>query len=63
MPLFWGPERIKTPGTLKDWEQRKSAGTAHERFVGHGNPLLPGDTPGDVWALGAQDRIVEDVEI
>lgn len=50
-------------GTLKDWEQRKSAGTAHERFVGHGNPLLPGDTPGDVWALGAQDRIVEDVEI
>lgn len=50
-------------GTLKDWEKRRAAGTTHERFVGHDNPLLPGNTPGEVWAPGAQDRIVEDVEI
>ncbi|XBH22029.1 alanine/glycine:cation symporter family protein [Jonesiaceae bacterium BS-20] len=42
-------------GTLKDYEVKKKAGTTAQRFVGHENPHLPGNTPGDVWAQGASD--------
>lgn len=43
-------------GALKDYEGKIKSGTTNERFVGHGNPLLPGDVPGDIWALGADDN-------
>lgn len=36
-------------GALADYRRAEAAGT-EPRFVGHGNPLLPGDVPGDVWA-------------
>lgn len=42
-------------GALADYRRGRAAGT-DERFVGHGNPLLPGDVPGDVWAPAARDR-------
>ena len=42
-------------GTLKDWEGRISTDDKSVRFVGHGNPLLPADIPGGVWAPGATD--------
>ena len=41
-------------GALADYLAARRAGT-DERFVGQGNPLLPGDVPGDVWAAGARD--------
>ncbi|UZN04586.1 alanine/glycine:cation symporter family protein [Cellulomonas sp. S1-8] len=41
-------------GALADFRAARRAGT-DERFVGHGNPLLPGDVPGDVWAAGVRD--------
>lgn len=47
-------------GTLKDYEQKIAQGTTDQRFVGVGNPLLPGDVPGDVWAEGAQDHHAQD---
>ncbi|WP_315501759.1 alanine/glycine:cation symporter family protein [Actinomyces radicidentis] len=40
-------------GALRDWEQQREAQKRGEidviRFVGIGNPNLPGDVPGDVW--------------
>ncbi|HYQ74628.1 alanine/glycine:cation symporter family protein [Cellulomonas sp.] len=42
-------------GALADYRRAVAAGR-DDRFVGHGNPLLPGDVPGDVWAPGARDR-------
>ncbi|GAA3211839.1 alanine/glycine:cation symporter family protein [Oerskovia jenensis] len=36
-------------GALKDYERLRRAGGG-DRFVGTGNPDLPGDVPGDVWA-------------
>lgn len=44
-------------GTLADYRAARAAGT-DARFVGHGNPLLPGDVPGDVWAPGVRDGAV-----
>ncbi|TQL01157.1 sodium:alanine symporter family protein [Cellulomonas sp. SLBN-39] len=41
-------------GVLADLRAARAAGT-DARFVGHGNPHLPGDVPGDVWAAGARD--------
>ncbi|WP_309134345.1 alanine/glycine:cation symporter family protein [Cellulomonas sp.] len=41
-------------GTLADYRAARAAGT-DARFVGHGNALLPGDVPGDVWAPGVRD--------
>ncbi|QGQ19898.1 amino acid carrier protein [Cellulomonas sp. JZ18] len=41
-------------GTLADYRAARAAG-ADARFVGHGNALLPGDVPGDVWAPGVRD--------
>lgn len=46
-------------GTLKDYEGKLKDGTTDQRFVGVGNPLLPGDVPGDVWERGAQDHAPE----
>jgi AGCS family alanine or glycine:cation symporter len=46
-------------GTLKDYEGRVGTERINERFVGQGNPLLPGDVPGDVWAQGAKDHQAE----
>ncbi len=36
-------------GALKDYERLRKGGGG-DRFVGVGNPDLPGDVPGDVWA-------------
>ena len=36
-------------GALKDFERLRKDGS-DARFVGIGNPDLPGDVPGDVWA-------------
>lgn len=44
-------------GALADFRATRAAGR-DDRFVGHGNPLLPGDVPGDVWAPGARDGVV-----
>lgn len=41
-------------GALADYRAARRAGR-DDRFVGHGNTLLPGDVPGDVWAPGARD--------
>lgn len=41
-------------GALADFRAARRAGT-DDRFVGHGNPHLPGDVPGDVWAAGVRD--------
>ncbi|MEV7972305.1 alanine/glycine:cation symporter family protein [Cellulomonas sp. NPDC089187] len=41
-------------GTLADYRRSRAAG-GDERFIGHGNPLLPADVPGDIWAPDAQD--------
>ncbi|MFS0703323.1 alanine/glycine:cation symporter family protein [Cellulomonas sp. 179-A 9B4 NHS] len=43
-------------GALADYRAARAAGT-DARFVGHGNPLLPGDVPGDVWAPGVRDGV------
>lgn len=43
-------------GTLKDYEGKIKSGRTDQRFVGHGNPLLPADVPGDVWAQDAVDH-------
>ncbi|WP_029069359.1 alanine/glycine:cation symporter family protein [Jonesia quinghaiensis] len=40
-------------GALKDYEALTKGGKKVTRFVGHGNPHLPGDLPGDIWAKGA----------
>lgn len=40
-------------GALRDYEAQRRAGVEEPVFVGHGNPHLPGDVPGDVWAAGA----------
>ncbi|MGK2348709.1 alanine/glycine:cation symporter family protein [Actinomyces sp. W5033] len=37
-------------GTLRDYESQRRAGAAEPVFVGTGNPNLPADVPGDVWA-------------
>ncbi|ADG74102.1 amino acid carrier protein [Cellulomonas flavigena DSM 20109] len=42
-------------GALADYRTAQREGR-DGRFVGHGNPLLPGDVPGDVWAPGARDE-------
>ena len=42
-------------GALADYRAARRDGRDDDRFVGHGNPLLPGDVPGDVWAPGAHD--------
>ncbi|WP_435300465.1 alanine/glycine:cation symporter family protein [Timonella sp. A28] len=49
-------------GALKDWEDKKKHGNTAQRFVGHGNPFLPGDVPGYVWAIDAQDRAAYDAK-
>ena len=36
-------------GALKDYERSIRAGDDNPGFLGKGNPLLPGDVPGDVW--------------
>ena len=41
-------------GALADYQAARRAGR-DDRFQGHGNPLLPGNVPGDVWAAGAHD--------
>ncbi|MBO0921640.1 alanine:cation symporter family protein [Cellulomonas sp. zg-ZUI222] len=41
-------------GALADYRASVRGGR-DDRFVGHGNPLLPGDVPGAVWAPGASD--------
>lgn len=37
-------------GALRDWEAQKAAGVARPVFRATGNPHLPGDLPGEVWA-------------
>lgn len=44
-------------GALADYRAARVAG-GERRFVGHANPLLPGDIAGDVWAEGAVDGVV-----
>ncbi|WP_373284827.1 alanine/glycine:cation symporter family protein [Actinomyces gaoshouyii] len=51
-------------GALRDWEAQNRElreGRREEiRFVGKGNPYLPGDLPGDVWApRGAAATVAE----
>ncbi|WP_265522200.1 alanine/glycine:cation symporter family protein [Oerskovia flava] len=41
-------------GALKDFEVMRKEGR-DDRFVGSGNPYLPGELPGDVWAPQAED--------
>lgn len=41
-------------GALRDWESQRRAGQAPV-FRGTGNPHLPGDLPGQVWADAAPD--------
>ncbi|MDO4899092.1 sodium:alanine symporter family protein [Actinomyces sp.] len=36
-------------GALRDWETQRRAGVEEPVFVGHDNPHLPADVPGDVW--------------
>ncbi|CED91517.1 MAG: alanine:cation symporter family protein [Actinomyces succiniciruminis] len=36
-------------GALRDWEAQRRAGVEEPVFVGHDNPHLPADVPGDVW--------------
>ncbi|NDR52852.1 alanine/glycine:cation symporter family protein [Actinomyces sp. 565] len=36
-------------GALRDWESQRRAGVEEPVFVGHDNPHLPADVPGDVW--------------
>ena len=36
-------------GTLKDYQAQRKAGVEDPVFVGHNNPLLPRDVPGNVW--------------
>ena len=37
-------------GALKDYQaQQRKAGVEDPVFVGHNNPLLPRDVPGNVW--------------
>lgn len=48
-------------GALRDYEAKVREGRSDDRFVGAGNPLLPGDLPGDIWAPGASDARVAEV--
>ena len=41
-------------GALRDFEAQRAAGVADPVFVGHGNPLLPGDTADGVWEARPQ---------
>lgn len=43
-------------GALKDYEAMTAGGQRVSRFVGHNNPHLPGDVPGDVWGVKDPDR-------
>lgn len=43
-------------GALKDYEAMTAGGQRVSRFVGHNNPHLPGDIPGDVWGVKDPDR-------
>ena len=36
-------------GALKDYQAQRKAGVEESRLVGHNNPLLPRDVPGNVW--------------
>jgi AGCS family alanine or glycine:cation symporter len=42
-------------GALRDWERQRRAGQL-PRFVGVGNDALPGDLPGQVWAVRGGQR-------
>ena len=53
-------------GALRDWDAQRSAGRVAPLFNGVGNPYLPGDLPGDVWAgerasLAEADSTADDV--
>ena len=48
-------------GALRDYETKVRDGRGDDRFVGAGNPLLPGDLPGLVWAPGGTDAQPETV--
>ena len=37
-------------GALRDYEAQRADGLAEPVFRGRGNPYLPADVPGDVWA-------------
>lgn len=41
---------------LADFTAMRAAGR-DDRFVGVGNPLLPGDLPGDIWAAETSDEV------
>jgi len=45
---------------LADFTAMRAAGR-DDRFVGAGNPLLPGDLPGDIWAAEATDEVTSSV--
>ncbi len=45
---------------LRDYEQVR--GTTHGAFLGRGNPLLPGDLPGDVWVSWERTPTAERVD-
>ena len=34
---------------LRDYDSQRADGVAEPAFVARGNPLLPGELPGDVW--------------
>lgn len=40
-------------GALRDYENQRARGVVEPVFHAHGNPYLPGDVPGDVWASAA----------
>ena len=40
-------------GALRDFEAQEARGSAEPVFVGHGNPLLPGDAVEGVWEAPA----------
>ena len=45
--------------TLRDYDGQRARGVSEPAFVATGNPLLPGELPGDVWtAERAAARVV-----
>jgi len=47
-------------GALKDWDAQRRQGRDAPVFIGVGNPHLPGDLPGDVWAGEGSDAVGTD---
>ncbi|MBW3069292.1 alanine:cation symporter family protein [Actinomyces sp. 594] len=48
-------------GALRDWEAQRGVG-AIPVFVGHGNPLMPGDTMPGVWELDTDPALAHSLD-